>query len=183
MLSVLNLFKQPLISNSINFNQVRFASKKAGGSTSNYRGKNPKYRGFKKLQGAMVEPGNIILRQKGTKWHPGTDVGMGKDFTIFALVKGRVMIHYDLARQRRFVSVDDGTRDKFYSRVELKRKLGESIDPSHYLTLSANERYDYVMKKVADLTKSMEQEKAENLKEKLTQQGRRRFLLKDLTLL
>lgn len=88
-----------------------------------------------------------------------------------------------MARQRRFVSVDDGTRDKFYSRVELKRKLGESIDPSHYLTLSAKERYDYVMKKVADLTKSMEQEKAENLKEKLTQQGRRRFLLKDLTLL
>ncbi|KAI8902562.1 ribosomal protein L27, partial [Globomyces pollinis-pini] len=86
--------------------QMRFASKKSGGSTQNGRTSNPKYLGFKKLQGAKVIEGNIILRQRGRQWHPGTDVGIGKDHTLFALNKGRVVIHYDLARNRRFVSVD-----------------------------------------------------------------------------
>ena len=66
------------------------AHKKAGGSTSNGRDSNPKYRGVKKYGGENVIPGNIIVRQKGTKFHTGTGVGMGRDFTIYATTTGKV---------------------------------------------------------------------------------------------
>jgi large subunit ribosomal protein L27 len=66
------------------------AHKKAGGSTSNGRDSNPKMRGIKRFGGEDVISGNIIVRQKGTKFHPGTGVGMGKDFTIYATTAGRV---------------------------------------------------------------------------------------------
>ncbi len=80
------------------------AHKKAAGSTSNGRDSNPKMRGTKKYGGEHVIPGNIIVRQKGTKIHPGTGVGMGKDFTIFAMVEGKVQFsHYN--RDRKIVSV------------------------------------------------------------------------------
>ena len=68
------------------------AHKKAGGSTSNGRDSNPKMRGVKKFGGESVITGNIIVRQKGTKLHPGNGVGMGKDFTLFALRDGKVQI-------------------------------------------------------------------------------------------
>ncbi|KAI8819731.1 ribosomal protein L27, partial [Fimicolochytrium jonesii] len=86
--------------------QIRFATKKAGGSTKNGRTSQPKYLGFKALHNAKVEPGNIIIRQRGTEWHPGHNVGMGKDHTLFALIPGRVVLHYDLEKRRRIVSVD-----------------------------------------------------------------------------
>ncbi len=80
------------------------AHKKAAGSTSNGRDSNPKMRGTKKYGGEHVIPGNIIVRQKGTKIHPGTGVGMGKDFTIFALIEGAVKFsHYN--RDKKIVSV------------------------------------------------------------------------------
>ena len=66
------------------------AHKKAGGSTSNGRDSNPKMRGVKKFGGEKVLAGNIIVRQCGTKFHPGQNVGMGKDFTLFALTDGNV---------------------------------------------------------------------------------------------
>lgn len=66
------------------------AHKKAGGSTSNGRDSNPKMRGVKLFGGQKVVPGNIIVRQCGTKFHPGKNVGMGKDFTIFAKTEGKV---------------------------------------------------------------------------------------------
>ena len=66
------------------------AHKKAGGSTSNGRDSNPKLRGVKKYGGESVITGNIIVRQKGTKFHAGEGVGMGKDFTLFALRDGKV---------------------------------------------------------------------------------------------
>lgn len=66
------------------------AHKKAGGSTSNGRDSNPKMRGVKMYGGQKVVPGNIIVRQCGTKIHPGKNVGMGKDFTIFAKAEGTV---------------------------------------------------------------------------------------------
>ncbi|MCB9094346.1 MAG: 50S ribosomal protein L27 [Halobacteriovoraceae bacterium] len=66
------------------------AHKKSGGSTSNGRDSNPKFRGVKKYGGESVITGNIILRQKGTKVHPGKNVGMGKDYTLFALADGNV---------------------------------------------------------------------------------------------
>jgi len=66
------------------------AHKKGLGSTKNGRDSNPQYRGVKKFGGQVVIPGNIIIRQKGTKWHPGDNVGMGRDYTIYSLLQGKV---------------------------------------------------------------------------------------------
>ena len=66
------------------------AHKKAGGSSRNGRDTAGRRLGIKKFGGESVVPGNIIARQRGTKWHPGDNVGMGKDHTIFAKVEGRV---------------------------------------------------------------------------------------------
>ena len=66
------------------------AHKKAGGSSRNGRDTAGKRLGIKKYGGERVIPGNIIVRQRGTKWHPGPGVGMGRDHTLFALVEGEV---------------------------------------------------------------------------------------------
>jgi len=66
------------------------AHKKAGGSTKNGRDSNAQRRGIKKYSGEQVLAGNILVRQCGTKVHPGKNVGMGKDYTLFALVNGKV---------------------------------------------------------------------------------------------
>lgn len=66
------------------------AHKKGVGSTRNGRDSNPKYRGVKKYGGELVRTGNILMRQCGTKVHPGLNVGMGSDYTLFALVDGTV---------------------------------------------------------------------------------------------
>ena len=66
------------------------AHKKAGGSSRNGRDSAGRRLGVKKYGGEIVIPGNIIVRQRGTKFHPGENVGMGKDHTIFALVDGTV---------------------------------------------------------------------------------------------
>lgn len=66
------------------------AHKKGGGSTKNMRDSGPQYRGVKKYDGELVRPGNIIIRQCGTKIHPGLNVGMGRDYTIFATIDGYV---------------------------------------------------------------------------------------------
>jgi large subunit ribosomal protein L27 len=67
------------------------AHKKGGGSTSNGRDSNSKRLGVKRFGGEHVIPGNIIVRQRGTKFHPGENVGMGKDYTIFATIEGYVV--------------------------------------------------------------------------------------------
>ena len=66
------------------------AHKKAGGSTRNGRDSNPKYLGVKIYGGQAIEAGNIIVRQRGTRFHAGSNVGVGKDHTLFALVDGQV---------------------------------------------------------------------------------------------
>jgi large subunit ribosomal protein L27 len=66
------------------------AHKKAGGSSRNGRDSAGRRLGVKKFGGENVVPGNILVRQRGTKWHPGENVGLGKDHTIFALVEGKV---------------------------------------------------------------------------------------------
>lgn len=70
------------------------AHKKSGGSTSNGRDSNPKMRGVKRYGGESVITGNIIVRQKGTKFHPGTGVKMGRDFTIYAMEAGKVQFNW-----------------------------------------------------------------------------------------
>ncbi|WP_159726060.1 50S ribosomal protein L27 [Methylosinus sp. Ce-a6] len=67
------------------------AHKKAGGSSRNGRDSDGRRLGVKKFGGEAVISGNIIIRQRGTKWHPGRNVGMGKDHTLFALVDGVVL--------------------------------------------------------------------------------------------
>jgi large subunit ribosomal protein L27 len=66
------------------------AHKKAAGSTRNGRDSNPKYLGVKKFGSEFVRAGNIIVRQRGTKYHPDLNVGIGRDHTLFALVDGYV---------------------------------------------------------------------------------------------
>lgn len=66
------------------------AHKKGMGSTKNGRDSNPQYRGVKRFGGEAVSAGNILIRQCGTKYHPGVNVGLGKDYTIFSLVDGNV---------------------------------------------------------------------------------------------
>jgi large subunit ribosomal protein L27 len=80
------------------------AHKKAGGSSRNGRDSKGRRLGVKKFGGEQVVPGNIIIRQRGTKWHPGENVGLGKDHTIFAVVEGEVRYKRG-ARDRLFVSV------------------------------------------------------------------------------
>ncbi len=70
------------------------AHKKSGGSTSNGRDSNPKMRGVKKFGGELVSTGMIIVRQKGTKFHPGKNVKMGRDFTIYAMCPGNVKFSF-----------------------------------------------------------------------------------------
>ena len=80
------------------------AHKKAGGSSRNGRDSAGRRLGVKRFGGEHVVPGNILVRQRGTKWHPGSNVGLGKDHTIFALVEGRVTFSKG-RNDRTFVSV------------------------------------------------------------------------------
>ncbi len=80
------------------------AHKKAGGSSRNGRDSAGRRLGVKKFGGEAVIPGNIIVRQRGTKMFPGEGVGMGRDHTIFATVEGNVVFHKGLKR-RTFISV------------------------------------------------------------------------------
>jgi large subunit ribosomal protein L27 len=80
------------------------AHKKAGGSSRNGRDSAGRRLGLKQFGGEVVIPGNIIARQRGTKWHAGANVGMGKDHTLFALTEGRVE-YRTKAKGRTYVSV------------------------------------------------------------------------------
>jgi large subunit ribosomal protein L27 len=81
------------------------AHKKAGGSSRNGRDSEAKRLGVKKFGGEVVRGGNIIVRQRGTRWYPGTNVGLGKDHTLFALTDGRVCFR-DGKLGRKYVHVE-----------------------------------------------------------------------------
>ena len=82
------------------------AHKKAGGSTRNGRDSESKRLGVKRFGGESVLAGNIIVRQRGTKFHAGTNVGIGKDHTLFALTEGKVKFETKGPKNRKFVSID-----------------------------------------------------------------------------
>ncbi|KAJ6796557.1 uncharacterized protein M6B38_282615 [Iris pallida] len=84
----------------------RWATKKTAGSTKNGRDSNPKFLGVKKFGGERVIPGNIIVRQRGTRFHPGDYVGIGKDHTLFALKEGQVRFERHKLSGRKWVHVD-----------------------------------------------------------------------------
>ncbi|MDA0738320.1 MAG: 50S ribosomal protein L27 [Nitrospirae bacterium] len=79
------------------------AHKKGGGSSRNGRDSNPQYLGVKKYGGEVVKAGNILIRQRGTKFHPGFNVGMGKDHTLFAKFPG--IVKFEGGEARRKISV------------------------------------------------------------------------------
>lgn len=81
------------------------AHKKAGGSTRNGRDSNPQYLGIKRYGGELVTAGSIIVRQKGTQFHPGIFVGIGKDNTLYAKTAGRVQFAVKGSNQRRVVNI------------------------------------------------------------------------------
>jgi large subunit ribosomal protein L27 len=85
------------------FDLQLFASKKGGGSTRNGRDSNAQRLGVKRYGGEAVIPGNIIVRQRGTKFHPGAGVMIGKDHTIFAVVAGQVT--FSSSKNRKHVNV------------------------------------------------------------------------------
>ncbi len=77
------------------------AHKKAGGSSRNGRDSNPKMRGVKRYGGQTVKPGDILVRQVGTKVRPGKNVGLGRDYTIYSMIDGVVKFdHFDKKRKR-----------------------------------------------------------------------------------
>jgi large subunit ribosomal protein L27 len=82
------------------------AHKKAGGSSRNGRDSNSQRLGLKLFGGEFAVAGNIIARQRGTKWHPGQNVGLGKDHTLFALVDGQVSYAVRGPRSRQTVEVE-----------------------------------------------------------------------------
>ncbi len=81
------------------------AHKKAGGSTRNGRDSNAKRLGVKRFGGELVTAGNIIVRQRGTHFHPGDNVGCGKDHTLFATADGRVVFQVKGPNGRKFISI------------------------------------------------------------------------------
>ncbi|MDT3701355.1 MAG: 50S ribosomal protein L27 [Thermincola sp.] len=88
----------------LNINLQLFAHKKGVGSSRNGRDSNPKYLGVKRSDGMVVAAGNILVRQRGTKIHPGNNVGIGKDDTLFALIDGIVKFERK-GKDRKQVSV------------------------------------------------------------------------------
>ena len=81
------------------------AHKKAGGSTKNGRDSESKRLGVKRFGGESVLAGNILVRQRGTKFHAGSNVGIGKDNTLFATSKGKVSFEVKSSKNRKYVSV------------------------------------------------------------------------------
>ena len=82
------------------------AHKKAGGSSKNGRDSEPKRLGVKVFGGQQVLAGNIIVRQRGTKFHPGINVGLGRDHTLFAKAEGHVKFEKKALKNRQLVSVE-----------------------------------------------------------------------------
>lgn len=81
------------------------AHKKAGGSTRNGRDSNPKYLGVKRYGGESVLAGNILVRQRGTRFHPGENVDVGRDHTLFAVADGTVKFEQKGSLKRKYISV------------------------------------------------------------------------------
>ncbi len=79
------------------------AHKKGQGSTRNGRDSNPQYRGVKRYDGEVVLSGNILVRQVGSKFHPGQNVGQGRDYTLFATVDG--VVKFETRKNRKLISV------------------------------------------------------------------------------
>eukprot|EP01038_Epipyxis_sp_PR26KG_P010333 gene10333-13883_t len=102
-----------------NFQQIiRWATKKAGGSTRNGRDSIGKRLGLKKFGGEYVIPGNIIIRQRGKTYHNGKNTGIGRDYTVYALSEGYVTFFWDRKRKHQIVSVVPENPNPMPRRIE-----------------------------------------------------------------
>jgi len=104
-----------------NHSQLRWASKKQGGSTQNTKDSNPKMLGVKLYGGQHCIPGNIIVRQRGTEFHPGANVGLGRDHTIYAMAEGHIKFKYSKLTKRRTISVETLQQQQQQQQVALKQ--------------------------------------------------------------
>lgn len=86
------------------------AHKKAGGSTRNGRDSQSKRLGVKRFGGQLVNAGEIIIRQRGTQFHPGAHMGMGKDYTLYALTAGKVSFTVKGPKKRKYVCIEPVTQ-------------------------------------------------------------------------
>ena len=102
------------------------AQKKGGGSTRNGRDSQPKMLGVKAFGGELISAGSIIVRQRGTKFHPGTNVGVGKDHTLFALVDGHVSFGVKGATEQAHGQRDSGLSQSLRS-VSSKPRLARGF--------------------------------------------------------
>ncbi|KAG8470843.1 hypothetical protein KFE25_009264 [Diacronema lutheri] len=102
---------------------TRTATKMAGGTTKNGRDSNPKFLGTKLFGGQACLAGNIIVRQRGTKIHPGVHVGMGRDHTLFALNAGYVHFSVDSHKKRKYVNVFPTRDNPFVQKRDARKQL------------------------------------------------------------
>ncbi|ORX79168.1 hypothetical protein K493DRAFT_335125 [Basidiobolus meristosporus CBS 931.73] len=110
--------------------QVRWATKRSGGSSKNGRDSAGRRLGVKKFGGEFVVPGNILVRQRGTKFHAGLNVGIGKDHTLFALQPGYVQFYVDPKRpDRKYMGITYDRNDKLpYNKDEPTKRLFDLVD-------------------------------------------------------
>ena len=101
------------------------AHKKAGGSSRNGRDSAGRRLGIKKFGGQSVIPGNIIARQRGTKWHPGDNVGLGKDHTIFSLIDGVVKF----GKKKKITGEKQKLSSLQFSHLHIKIDIKGSLNP------------------------------------------------------
>ena len=151
----------------------RWASKKAGGSTKNGRTSIGKRLGLKRYQGTTVKPGDIIVRQRGFQWHPGFNVGVGRDQTIYSKSHGKVVLHYNLLAARRMISIDDGTLPHLPSKPEMKKRLISTLDFDAYLKMDGVERWKYVLQKMKEIAKVDEEAKQKRVIDNLLEKRRK----------
>lgn len=100
-----NLSLVPFPATNVWCQQTRLATKKAGGSSRNGRDSAGRRLGVKKFGGEVVQSGSIIIRQRGTKYRPGVDVGLGRDHTIYSVKSGYVKFTWDAVRKQQIVNV------------------------------------------------------------------------------
>ncbi|KAJ2232599.1 54S ribosomal protein L2 mitochondrial [Coemansia sp. RSA 1722] len=123
--SIFSTTSAPAQCTSTIYQQLRFATKKSGGSSRNGRDSIGRRLGMKKQQNEYVIPGNIIVRQRGTKFHPGENVGIGKDHTLFALQPGYVKVYTDsrIKEGRRHIAVALSKDDNAFPRSYYEKRV------------------------------------------------------------
>lgn len=121
-------FLETCIKTSFRYETIRFATKKAGGSSRNGRDSPGQRLGVKKFGGEVVIPGNIIVRQRGRQFHPGDNVGIGRDHTLWALTPGWVKFTLDKIKKKSYVSISSENPNLPKTKVFKYGSVAEQIE-------------------------------------------------------